>query len=374
VLLDIDIDYLLMPRVAFERWDSHSRLPWRWPEELVAGLESAGVRAELATIVYSVEGGYTPLKWKYLGDELELRLKQPEGSEDQIRALGLIREAAQAADRGDAARAERIYLEAARVLPASAAPCWRLAHLYAEAGRLEEGRQYYQRALARDPSYRTVYNSAGLWRLFEGRFDESEREHRRILALDPGDAYAHYGLGRLEARKKRWARAEASFRKSLASNPELIDAWRGLGKALAHQGRREEAIEAYSHSLRLVLAGHRPLGAPIATFPPEHRIDDPAHWDIHRRLARLYEMEGAHEEAIHGYRMAIAAGRGDFVTRSRLARLYWKRRQWRRGGEQAWQAVQRIPADLRTAVRKLDAGLRRGVRNAWRGLKSAPAR
>lgn len=34
------------------------------------------MRWDLATIAYSVEGGYTPIQWKYVGDELAARLRQ----------------------------------------------------------------------------------------------------------------------------------------------------------------------------------------------------------------------------------------------------------------------------------------------------------
>jgi hypothetical protein len=78
VLLDLDVDYLILPRVTYGPGDSHPALPWRWPEDLIAGLYSHGVQSELVTIAYSVEGGFTPLCWKYLGDELEARLEAPE--------------------------------------------------------------------------------------------------------------------------------------------------------------------------------------------------------------------------------------------------------------------------------------------------------
>ena len=74
VLLDIDTDFFTIPR-ACSRSDQHHALPWCWPGELVATLKARGVQADLVTIAYSVEGGYTPVKWKYLADELSLLLR-----------------------------------------------------------------------------------------------------------------------------------------------------------------------------------------------------------------------------------------------------------------------------------------------------------
>ena len=116
------------------------------------------------TIAYSVEGGYTPLKWKYLGDELAHRLRQPGDRESAIRGFELMRGAALAAGGGDFISAEQKYLAASAVLPDSPAPYFHLAHLFVELGRIEEARRYYAEVLRRDPSYRTAYNSSGVWR------------------------------------------------------------------------------------------------------------------------------------------------------------------------------------------------------------------
>ena len=84
VLLDIDVDYLVIPRVCSES-DRHDSLPWRWPNELLGQLR--GISSDLVTVVYSVEGGYTPLRWKYLGDELVLRLKTPGGGGSDLEGM-----------------------------------------------------------------------------------------------------------------------------------------------------------------------------------------------------------------------------------------------------------------------------------------------
>ncbi len=73
VLLDVDTDFLVIPRVSHGGLDEHSETPWCWPDELLRRIETARVRSDFVTICYSVEGGYTPVGWKYLGDELAAR-------------------------------------------------------------------------------------------------------------------------------------------------------------------------------------------------------------------------------------------------------------------------------------------------------------
>lgn len=336
VLLDIDVDFLVIPRVSYGQSDEHGPLPWCWPEELLARLAASGIRSDLATVVYSVEGGYTPLKWKYLGDELALRL-QNDGGGASLRGMALIREGAVAAVRAELVLAEERFRAAVDLLPNHAAPCYHLAHLYAAIGRIDEGRKLYQQALTVDCSYRTPYNSGGLQYFEDGDFAAAEREHRSVLAVDPDDAYAHYGLGRLAVRKKRWSEAETLLRKALAIKTDLTDAYRALGEVLERQQRIDEAITAYKQSLKLALAGHKPVTDSIATHPPSALYHDPEHFAVHARLARLHERKGATAEAIAGYRMSIAAGYDGVLVRCRLLRLYVKQKQWRKAGWEAWR-------------------------------------
>ena len=195
VLLDIDTDFFTIPR-ACSLSDQHRTLPWCWPGELVTRLKARGVQADLITIAYSVEGGYTPVKWKYLADELSLLLDPSRSGDPALRGLELIRAGAQAVQQGDLNSAEQLYLQAQELLPGAAAPPYHLAHLYTQRELPEPARQFYRLALALDPSYRTPYNSGGMWYYSYRRLREAETEHRRALLLDPEDAYAHVGLGK----------------------------------------------------------------------------------------------------------------------------------------------------------------------------------
>lgn len=202
VLLDIDVDYLVLPR-ACHNSDRHGGLPWRWPDQLIAGIKARGLQASLVTVAYSVEGGYTPLKWKYLGDELALRLG---GDADghPIHGMSLLREGSLAAQGGNLLEAESRYLKARELLPQHAAPEHHLAHLYREMGDTGRAPKCYGEALALDPSYRTAYNSQGIWYYWLRRLPEAEREYRQILALEPENPYALLGLGQVAAKRRLW--------------------------------------------------------------------------------------------------------------------------------------------------------------------------
>lgn len=364
VLLDIDVDFLVTPRVSHGKGNEHRALPWCWPEDLLAGLCAGNIRSDLVTIAYSVEGGYTPLKWKYLGDELAVRLRQPSRCLPTIQGMRLMRDAAFAAHEGELEVAEEKYHQAMNLLPTSPGPSYHLAYLCVGVDRIAEAQKYYQRALAIDPSYRTASNSGGLLCQSGGRLDLAQQEFLWALALDPQDVYAHLGLGRLAAQRGRWSEAEALLRQSLALDSHLTDSYRALGDVLVKQGRREEAIRAYEQSLKVALAGHKPLEAPIATSAECDRPSDPDHSLIHARLARLYELEGDASRAISSYQISIAGGYDGVFLRSRLAHLYLKEYRWQKSAEEVWKALKMVPFELSKAGRRLGHHLRRAIKGA----------
>jgi Flp pilus assembly protein TadD len=321
VLLDIDVDFLVITRVSYGEADGHAALPWCWPADLVARLCARRLRADLATIVHSVNGGYTPLKWKYLGDELALRLGRPAPNGSAL-GMELIREGAEAGDRGDIVTAEAKLGLAVTTCPTSAAASYHLAHAYEGAGRIEDARRMYQQALKRDPAYRSAHSNVAFNDLWAHRVLDAEREFRRAASLDPEHAGALLGLGVIAFRRKRWTEAEALLRRSIASEETLIDAHRLLAAVLARRGECDEAISAYERSLTLAMAGHKPLGRLPATDGTTIRLLDADHWKTHARLARLYERKGNITRAIVGYRISLAAGHGGTPLRNRLARLY----------------------------------------------------
>lgn len=361
VLLDIDVDYLVIPQ-ACQRHEQPSAIPWRWPEDLVTQLQAAGRESDLITIAYSVEGGYTPLKWKYLGDELALRLHGGSQHQSEIRGMELIRQASQAAHKCDEPGAEAFYLGARELLPKCAAPSFHLAHLYAERGEERKAREFYQEALARDSSYRTPYNNAGLEYYYRDRLPEAAREYQRTLIMAPQDPYAHLGLGKIAAHQKNWQEAETWCQKSLTLNDKIVDTHRLLGKVLSRQGRRQEAIVAYERSLQLTLAGQKPLKAPILSNPEEHPLLDPDHTRVHLLLARLYAREGMVDTAIVAYRMGIALGGDRFLPHWQLACLYGKKRQWQRSCKEILLAIKKMPIDLKMSYMNHHKSVKKWIR------------
>src|SRR5262249_24068340 len=135
----------------------------------------------------SIEGGYTPLQWKHLGQELLLRLKDPHGAGSELSGMCSIRQGAKAEQRGEAGIAESKYRQALELLPKSAAAPYRLARLLASLGRIEEGRQLYEQSIGLDGSYKSAYSSGGFHYYWRGDLEDADREFQDLLNLDPNE-------------------------------------------------------------------------------------------------------------------------------------------------------------------------------------------
>jgi tetratricopeptide (TPR) repeat protein len=339
VLLDIDVDYLVIPRVAYAERDRHSLLPWCWPSDLVDRLRAAGVRSDMVTVACSVEGGYTPLKWKYLGEELVLRMKQPLGAGSDLAGMRHMRIAAEAEQEGHAVQAEAEYRQAQKLLPKAAAAPYRLARLLASLGTIEEGRLLYKEAIGLDGSYKGPYSSTGFHCYFSDDLTGAEQEFQALSRLDPTDAYSRLGLGLLACKRGHWKEAERHLTAALALDDRLPDAQRVLGDVLAKLGRTSEAILACEQALKLGLAHHKSLQSPILTYATGQALCGPWHFAMHARLAELYAQQGATQKAIDGFRISIAGGSDSANYRLQLALLYWKQGKRCDTAVQCWRAI-----------------------------------
>ena len=47
---------------------------WLYPDKFVGMLKEKGLKSDLVTIAYSVEGGFTPIGYKFIGDHLAYML------------------------------------------------------------------------------------------------------------------------------------------------------------------------------------------------------------------------------------------------------------------------------------------------------------
>ena len=347
VLLDIDTDFLVVGSIssAYPHHDVPHPIPWIWPDELVERLRERQLRTDWVTIAYSVQGGYTPLGYKYLADDLALLFRDPDLPLRQRELKRLKNEAARAQDAGELAEAWEAYARIVALNPADASVHYRLAQLAYEQGQGDEARKHYEQAISLDPSYRTEYNNFGPVYLTLGQFAHSAAEYRMIVTLDPHNASAHRGLAEVSQEQGRWDDALAHYRRASELRPDDGRARLGLGRA--HVRFRNWS----SAETELTQAARSKECAGAAQY-----------W-----LGYVYAKQRRWDEALAAYKAARQLRfrpRGLYLA---LGRLYLRKGNLYQATRHYGKAARCLTAELRYRVRRLPKAARRMLMPTWTG-------
>lgn len=293
--------------------------------------------------------------------------------------------AAEAAARGDAARAQAL-LEAALASDSGHAPSLaNLAGLHLAAGRLAEARLCLERAehLPGGP------NLAGLRaQLFAAEGDTAGALAilQRLADQAPGEAEHRYNLAVLLFGQGQLAEAEEALRAAISLAPAMREAWHNLGMVLLRRGRAEEGIGCLRHALMLapgdpmtaasladaLLDAGRPLEAEAEArrclvVVPEAPMPSLS-------LARALSAQGRGTEALALIARVVRALPDHPLPLLALADAFALTGQPARAMASAQQAVQRAPAEPSITLSAVDILLRGGdFTAAWALLdKLAP--
>jgi tetratricopeptide (TPR) repeat protein len=213
--------------------------------------------------------------------------------------LGL---AAEYSARGANDEAIRLTEEVAREHPEYGNVPLALAESYIRAGRLEEGRDWLNRALAASRDY--AASETGMATLIGlygrlGDFDRAFSYCDSVLTKEPELYTALYNCGNVHLMKGQYHQAEDLLGRAIAINPESAEPKYYLGRALLGDGKPTEA-EAY---LRAALR------------------EDSSVWTYHYWLGWSLEQNGNIDAARAEYQQALQLNQRSSEARARLGVL-----------------------------------------------------
>jgi len=224
ILLDIDCDYFVYKSARQHILSDilNEKKPWIEPGEFVDKLKDKNIKTDLVTISNSVEEGFTPIEYKYFGDELkdlcgELLSANYKPREKKERA-GLY---------------------------------FNLSMAEWKKGNLSQAEDLYRKAIQLDSSYRSYFNNRGY--LYEEFWllDRAYLEYEKILSLDPKCPYNNVNMGRLLIKKGRFGEAIPYLKKGIELNKDDYRAYSLLGDIYFKRREFEEAIVLYDKSMNL---------------------------------------------------------------------------------------------------------------------------
>jgi len=269
VLLDIDTDYLVIPsiRAASPTIDIGKRKSWILAKELAGKLNPRIKRPAITTIAYSVNGGFTPIIYKHLGDEIAYLLSP--------------------------GKFLRRYQKN------------RLAADYFSKFNSTGNKGCYQRAVKLNSTYRAADNNYGFLKLAIGKLAAAKKEFLRIQRVDPRNANCLAGLGNIALASKDFARAKNYFTNALAlPESEMFSKSRkqslfGLAKAEFHLSNLPRA--------KVLLT--------------RYKRQDPFYHQTYYLLARVFEKERNFTKAVSCYQDAIRLGLNSIEPLWRLLKI-----------------------------------------------------
>jgi len=141
-----------------------------------------------------------------------------------------------------------------------------LGNTYHIAGRLNDARSSYHRAVQLAPDRKKEFENhislldkdevqdcldRGEW--YEQRGDHTEAliAYQRGLDIDQDDAMLWYDLGTVRCRVNDWAGAAEALARATLLNPEFLTAWNSLGSAHLQLGDPESAIVCFDKAITL---------------------------------------------------------------------------------------------------------------------------
>lgn len=270
VLLDIDTDFLVIDSVlnAENTKNIGKRRPWILPQDLVNALKGKIENPKIITIAYSVNGGWTPMRYKHLADELAYYF-QP-------------------------ARFKRRFdrnLRAAKYF-----------ELFEIAGR----RECYQKAIKLNPTYRLADNNYGPLYLFMRKLSHAKKEFNRILQVDQKNPACLFGLGQIAQEKKEFGKARSYFSSAMYSSRHARLFSDTRKEVLLSWGKAEFFLKNLRQAKRSLFSYKD-----IAPLNPECRY----------LLGRVFEKEKKFSKAAAFYKDAVRLGLGSIEPLFKILRI-----------------------------------------------------
>jgi len=216
VLLDIDTDFLITSNLSYADATAliGKRKPWIQPLALASVLKTKIKNQKLVTIAYSVNGGYTPIVYRQLADELAYSFAPRQFKKQFIRSK-------------KAAGHFGAFLKTGE-------------------------KRYYQKAIALDRHYRVADNNYGPLYLSTGQLAQAEKEFLKVKKVDSGNCACLSGLGLIAFKRKDFNRAKRLFLAALWYCPGAL--FMNVKKeVLFNLGQTEFALRNYEAARKYLL-------------------------------------------------------------------------------------------------------------------------
>ena len=308
VLLDIDTDFFV---TGFKNHDCpdlvclEKKLPWIWPDEFIRKLKEKVLHYDIVTIAYSVEGYFTPLAFKWLGDYTRLLLDFSGSFQSERYAMEAAKKACEAVCGNQLPLAAKLWADIVCSVPQQAFAHFNLSLVLYSLGERAKAAEHYARAVYLDCTYRTPYNNLGRIFMRNGLPQYARKEFDKIIMLDSDNFTAHYGLGEILCAEKKINDARREIEMSMKADPSNPGLDYINGAIFLAESNSRKAIDSFESFL----------------------AKKSGHLDAYLKLGRLYARRGFVDKAIHCYKCVLRMGIINSYICWALSLLYFRKRR-----------------------------------------------
>lgn len=209
-----------------------------------------------------------------------------------------------------------------------------LGHALTALGRLDQARQAFQRAAARNPDDPGPAVGLAEVAVRDGALDDAVELYRKALALRPRAAETRVALGQTLARLGRWQEASSEFTQAQALRPRWTLVYTSLGECQLRLKQPDAARKTYEQALALNnrnWSAHYGLGQahsaaqrwPQAIAAYQKAVDlYPAFPYLHTSIGDAFFHLKQLDDAIEAYSAAAMLRPDDVAINYNLAALY----------------------------------------------------
>ncbi|MCY3626985.1 MAG: tetratricopeptide repeat protein [Gammaproteobacteria bacterium] len=264
--IDLDVDYLIYWPPKSQLQSNVRPYPWIWPEEVVEQIKLLAPNPIRSVVCYSLQGGYTPLDWRFIGDET-LALMLGKVDTDQrcyfFKRRSAVIEAYKNVGKKKAIRNLRNLTNLNKSDPVL---WWHLATAYMYLDEMDLARAAQQKARQLSPIYDRhpfsyIAYKMVISELFETAIYNLEKHH----AVDPKDPHIMYGMSACLQRLKRWNESKRWLKKILERAPNFAEAYYRLANVELQNKHYESAKVYFEQYFFHYLSGHSVYDQPIVT-------------------------------------------------------------------------------------------------------------
>lgn len=185
VLLDIDVDFFLFNSLKNNNPLNNigKRKPWITTKKFVRIINKKIIKRNFITISYSVNGGYTPIIYKTIGDDIAAKFGYLDTNLNKRLQAG------------------KSYLKFRK---------------FFDQGKIDEAKKYYKLAVFLNRKYLVRDNNYGTLFLLKKDFNNAEKEFLLMLRINPFDIHCLVGLGIISIYKTNLIKAKNYFKRALS--------------------------------------------------------------------------------------------------------------------------------------------------------------